>query len=332
MAIPIIFGGIAAVTGVVGAAKGVKGALDTKEANEVQQRAERRLKIAQSKVEKSKAETNKAIQSLGEEKLHVCANQVNEFVDVYSKIKNVQLTDSLGIDELKKLNITDGNVREMKETALSAIGVLGSGVTGIGAGVLLGWGTYGGVMALGTASTGAAIGGLSGVAATNATLAWLGGGALAAGGGGMALGTVVLGGIIAGPALLVAGGLFGSKAKEKLNNAYSNLAEVRKIEAEIDTACAELKVVADVSMQINGLLKKLGEVSMKANYQMKQVVLNGTDWKKYTDDEKKTVVVAMKAVQAVKAVVDTPLLTEDGVITKEVNLILNNQDYKKLIG
>ena len=110
------------------------------------------------------------------------------------------------------------------------------------------------------------------------------------------------------------------------------MAEVRKIEAEIDTACAELKVVTDVSMQINDLLKKLGEVSMKANYKMKQVVSNGTDWKAYSEDEKKIVVAAMKAIQAVKAVVDTPLLTENGVITNEVKLILNNQDYKKLIG
>ena len=44
----------------------------------------------------------------------------------------------------------------------------------------------------GTASTGTAISSLSGVAATNAATAWLGGGALVAGGGGMAAGTVVL--------------------------------------------------------------------------------------------------------------------------------------------
>jgi len=46
---------------------------------------------------------------------------------------------------------------------------------------------------LGTASTGTAISALSGVAATNAALAWLGGGTLAAGGAGMAGGSLVLG-------------------------------------------------------------------------------------------------------------------------------------------
>ena len=51
------------------------------------------------------------------------------------------------------------------------------------------------VGALGTASTGAAIGGLSGAAATSATAAWFGGGAVAAGGLGMAAAPFVLSGI-----------------------------------------------------------------------------------------------------------------------------------------
>ncbi len=49
------------------------------------------------------------------------------------------------------------------------------------------------VASLGTASTGTAISALSGAAATKATIAWLGGGALAAGGLGIAGGTAVLG-------------------------------------------------------------------------------------------------------------------------------------------
>lgn len=54
----------------------------------------------------------------------------------------------------------------------------------------------------GTASTGTAISALSGAAATNAALAWLGGGALAVGGGGMAAGNAFLALAGASPALL----------------------------------------------------------------------------------------------------------------------------------
>lgn len=60
-------------------------------------------------------------------------------------------------------------------------------------------GAWGLVSLIGSASTGTAISSLSGVAATNATLAWFGGGSLATGGAGMAGGFWVLGGIVAAP-------------------------------------------------------------------------------------------------------------------------------------
>lgn len=71
-----------------------------------------------------------------------------------------------------------------------------SGV-GIGLGIAAGWGTVAAISAWGTASTGTAIASLSGAAATNASLALLGGGSLAAGGGGVALGSLILTGGIA---------------------------------------------------------------------------------------------------------------------------------------
>lgn len=55
--------------------------------------------------------------------------------------------------------------------------------------------TFGLVAAFGTASTGTAISSLSGIAAYNAAMAWLGGGSIAAGGYGMLLGGAVLGGV-----------------------------------------------------------------------------------------------------------------------------------------
>ena len=59
------------------------------------------------------------------------------------------------------------------------------------------------VASLGTASTGTAISTLSGAAAAKATLAWLGGGALAAGGFGVAGGVVVLAAVGVGGAYAV---------------------------------------------------------------------------------------------------------------------------------
>lgn len=59
--------------------------------------------------------------------------------------------------------------------------------------------------AFGTESTGAAISGLSGASASNATFAALGGGAISAGGTGLARGIAVLTGILAAPSLILGG-------------------------------------------------------------------------------------------------------------------------------
>ncbi len=77
--------------------------------------------------------------------------------------------------------------QEANQTAIS--GLIGTGIgTGFGVAVTSL------VSVIGTAGTGAAITGMSGIAATNASLAWLGGGTLAAGGLGVAGGALILSG------------------------------------------------------------------------------------------------------------------------------------------
>ncbi|MDR3259732.1 MAG: hypothetical protein LBT51_09025 [Fusobacteriaceae bacterium] len=323
MAIPIIFGAIAAITAITGAAKGVKGVMDNSKANDVQERAEDLLNDAKRHFEQTKNQTKTTIEELGRIKISVCANELKKFVDNFSKIKNVEFTEINGID---KLNITKNTLQEMKDYSLSAMGLLGSGIAGIGGGALLGWGVYGGVMALGTASTGAAIGGLSGVAAANATLAWLGGGALAAGGGGMALGTAVLGGIVAGPALLIIGGIFGSKAEAKLNNAYSNLAAARAIKEQLKSGEIELEIITNVAKQLSVVIRKLSFLLDSSVEAMKNVIYYKTNWKEYSEDEKNTVTAAMKNAQLLKSIIDKPLLTKDGKLSND----FNSEEMKKV--
>lgn len=322
MPLPFILGAAAVAAGLAGVKKGVDGIRDSREADEIQEEAQDILEAAQRKIEKAKNNTSLAIQELGKEKLQGAANELKEFVENFSKLKNVRLSESNIVNEGNYLNIsTDGTLKNMRTIALGATDVLGSGIAGIGAGALLGWGTYGGVMALGSASTGAAIAGLSGAAATNATLAWLGGGAIAAGGGGMALGTMVLGGIVAGPALLVAGGIFSSKAKEKLHKAYSNLAKAEKIESDIENGIVELEHIKATANQVTNLLKKIRRYSNIANTELIRITMSKTDWNVFTQEEKNSVAAAVKQAQLLKKIIDTPLLTENGVLTSEVREI-----------
>lgn len=126
-------------------------------------------------------------------------------------------------------------------------GIASGAVTG----VLAGLGAYSSVGTLAAASTGTAISSLSGVAATNATLAWLGGGSLATGGFGMAGGALALGGVVLGPALAVGGFMLASKAEEALTQA-------RKYEAEVDLAVAKIK---ESKVVLAGLSSNADEVA-----------------------------------------------------------------------
>lgn len=97
-----------------------------------------------------------------------------------------------------------------------------SAVGGAGIGTASAAGAWSLVGLIGTASTGTAITTLSGVAATNATLAWFGGGALAVGGAGMAGGAMVIGGIVLAPAIGLAALLSRSTLK-KIQHSTENV-------------------------------------------------------------------------------------------------------------
>lgn len=142
----------------------------------------------------------------------------------------------------QRFDITPKKLADWKGASVNAVEVLGGLVGGAGAGVATASAAYGLVGALASASTGTAISSLGGAAATNATLAWLGGGSLAAGGGGMALGAMVLNGVIAGPGLLVAGFFASRKAQEVETEVTRQVAKMEIAEAQMEQQLAVLKI------------------------------------------------------------------------------------------
>lgn len=124
------------------------------------------------------------------------------------------------------------------ETALNA-------TKGVAAGVSTAAGAWALAGTFGAASTGTALSTLSGAALTNATLAWFGGGALAAGGGGMAAGAAVLGGVVALPALALLAVFSHASADKKI--AEMKKQGLKLIEAQEE--CRKLELVLDLADQ-----------------------------------------------------------------------------------
>lgn len=303
----------AATTGVVSGAKAIKKNKDAKVVNEnaqeIYQRAEAQVDVARKK-------SQKCLEDLGQQKLNVLNGSITHFLSVFEKIHSVRLKESTGINELQKLHLDKQDIAEMQKMSLMASSVLGGLVGGTGAGALAAFGAYGATMTFATASTGTAIASLSGVAATNATLAFLGGGALAAGGGGMALGSAVLGGALAGPAIAVLGIVMNASASKNLDNAYSNAAKAKEF-AEgcktIETLCNAISARAGL---FTSLVSKLDIIFNRMIEQLETVVQTyGTDYSEYPEDAQSMVAMTLSVAGAIKKVLDTPILDEDGNVT-----------------
>jgi len=318
MPIPFLLLGIGGAAAALGIGKGIKAAVDINDANDYNRWADYNVSTAKKNLEESRKASNTALITLGEKKLFVLDKSISRFIASFEKLKNVQLEDSAGMDELNKFRLDKQSATELKELSGYAASILGGTVASALGGAVAGFGAYSAAMTFGAASTGTAIATLSGAAATNATLAFLGGGSLAAGGLGMAGGMMVLGGLVAGPALAIMGFIVGAKASENLDNAMSNYAESKKIAEELLTASVLCNSIRRRSYMFNRLLIRLNTLFFPLVFAMETIITQkGDDWNNFSNDDKHTVAAAAAIAKAIKTVLDTPILTEDGKLTEE---------------
>lgn len=318
MPIPLLFIGIGAAAGAFGVGKSIKAGVDQKEANETNEFANDIIKSASRKIETCRKNCGTAIDNLGKCKIQILDESVKPFIAEFEKLNHVELSESQGLNELQKMVLDQKNFTELKELQSMATSMVGGLASGAMAGALTAFGAYGAAGALATASTGTAIASLSGAAATNATLAFFGGGSLAVGGLGMAGGTAVLGGLVAGPALAVLGIVVGSKASANLDKAYSNLSKASKFQEEMNTASTLCIGIRKRAAMFSRFLVSLNSIFEPLIYELTQIIKNrGTDFRKFSDDEKKIVAEAMAMAGAIKSILDTPILNEEGNLTPE---------------
>lgn len=318
MPLPLIFIIPAAATGIAGAGKTVKGFMDSHEADKLTNNANDRIEAAKNSLKRSRFACADALESLGEEKLFVLNNSIMRFIDSFEQIKNLELVESLGLEELRKFHIDKeslGELKEMQQFAAAVAGGVGAGAAG---GALTAFGAYSAAMSLATASTGTAISTLSGAAATNATMAFFGGGSLAAGGAGMAGGTMVLGGLVAGPALLVMGLITSKKAEEKLEIAKANNAQANEICEELGNAAFQCDAIRRRTYMFYSFLARLDTRFVPLVFKLEDVLKNeGTDYTFYSEESKRIVLQTATLAGSIKAILDTPILTEEGALTEE---------------
>jgi len=153
----------------------------------------------------------------------------------------------------------------------------------------------------GTASTGTAISALHGIAATNAALAWLGGGTTAAGAAGIAGGKALLalsgpiGWSIAGAAVGVSSILISRKNRKVAQKAFDAAMEITIAGALLDEATAKIR---HIEAEIATLNEKLNEYFDKCN------ILRNADYASMPEDAKFMLGALVNNTQALSALLN----------------------------
>jgi len=316
MPLPFVLAGAALVAGGFGVKKGIDAASDYSDAKDANRLAQNIYDEASRDLQEHREQARNSMESLGALKFKLYKESLIPFIETFSKIKEIDFDDkSLVNKELPQFS--SETLKDMEEDAPKLRSLVEGGITALGSGALAGLAAYGGVGAMGAASTGTAIGALSGVAATNATLAWLGGGSLAAGGYGMAGGMAVLGGVVAGPVLAVGGMMLASKAAAAKEKARESVETARLARSEMAQASVATDGIRLRFEEIAVVLKHLDEHFQPLLNSLQELVNRDDNYQNYSMDERKFVFSSASMAKVLKNIMESQVINEEGTLTEE---------------
>ncbi len=199
---------------------------------------------------------------------------------------------------------------------LASLGGVGAAV-----GVLAAYGAYTGVGMLASTAGGVAIAELSGVAATNATLAWMSGGVISLGGGLAAM--ALIGGVGAASVITILGVLSAKKMEKKLEDVKAYCCEVEeaitKAYGVIDNLLAVERVVKLFTKQITKCDALLFSLSQDAIATMKKHNYNHS---LYSQEERDQLCVAVSTLMTLSAFLKVPIIDKDQKLQEKVQRAL----------
>jgi hypothetical protein len=216
---------------------------------------------------------------------------------------------------LAGLNVMATDLAELDAVTATLEGVTGSFARSAAAAYGAYQGTLATATAIGLAGTGTPIAGLVGVAQTNAKLAWLGGGTLASGGGGMAAGQLALRSLSIGAGAALGALSFHSHSDRTLTAAHAFDGEVRILLAEMQVRRHGLRFIRH---RIDELAKVLSRLTDRT-----EAILDQLESRPYhTDRDLELVGLAVQHAVSVIRIIQTPVLDDQGDLNPQVKIIL----------
>jgi hypothetical protein len=334
--VPIVLGGFS----LLAAAAGIGASIEAKEnfdkASKIGDSSEKKHKKSVDSLEFKKNEVKDSADELGNLKNEIYQKIIKDrFVSIYNRFKSVKIKELKSNKNDFSMVLTENEFKEFKAQAISFTEAAGGILSAAGTGAGVSLGTYALVGYIGTAGTGAAITGLSGIAAKNATLAWLGGGTLKAGGLGMAGGSAVLGGLILGPAIFIGGFVYNKNSEKALTKAIEYEAEVNKACEKIDAAIVILESINKRIIEFYSIINKLKDRFVKAIKELEDINLKLGNKEQYqaSDLEDKNIMVLFKVLtmaKCMKILLETPIIDNNGDLNEKSAAVLQEVENVKI--
>ncbi len=256
MPLPLLF-----ILPLIGAGNTIRAAKNINDSKEINNEANSVAENARKNLELHNSVCTTALENLGNKKLFILDNSIKNFILVAQNIKNIELENTVGLNEVEKFRIDKKSFEELKKMSFECN-----------------------------------------------SLFWAAGGALLAGG---------------FAALTVASFFLGTKAKTQKENANSNLAKAKMFAEKLKNDEVVCDGIRRRSNMFYNLLTRLDSLFTPLVMQMSIAVQeHHGNYNNFTLDQKHTVAAAFVLAGTIKAVLDTPILTKDGKLTEESELLI----------
>lgn len=323
MPLPFILGGLALGAAALGIGAQANAKETNKKAQEIAEDAQNLYNKAKHSLEVAQKNTEDSLMKLGISKKEILETSIKQFLITYDRIKNIQMSESIGLNEIKNFSIEKQDTIQLREMSDIYESTFLSGASGVATGAVIALAASGSLpIVTGTLS----IAGSALAAGEIGIAAGLAGSALSFGAAMTPLAA------IAAPALLFTGISASIKADENLEKAKTMYAEAEVAVEKMKTSEVLCNAIIDRSNMYNNLLLDLNKMfsyctSLLDGVTRKKMGIfkNKTvDAKTFSDDELKLVAITRSLAGAVKAVIDTPILSENGEISTQSTSVYEN--------
>lgn len=320
MPIPfLVAAGAAGLAGVVG----VGGHISAKDTNERAERisrdAQNLYNDAKTSLEMAQNNTEQALMKLGYAKKNVLDSSINQFIRAYDRIKHIELQQSEGLDEISHFEIEQKDMIQLQEMVNIYSGTMTSGTAGAAAGAIVALAASGSLPIVtstlslaGTVLALGDIGGAIGIAGTALSTA----------------ATMTPLAAVAAPIVLFTGISASMKADENLEKAKAMYAEAEAAAEKMKTSETLCVGIIDRAEMFNELLNELNGMFAQCVNLLDMVTMEmirqlgrGIKVTDLTYNEKKLIRVTRALAGAVKAVIDTPILSEKGELSDNIQML-----------